>query len=208
MTGLPTFVSTPEMVKTGPGFCLYAPLGSAVPTITTSQVSNSSFSGVTFDAAWLMMGYTDEGISIKFGKDTEAVEVAEELQEIRTITTKVNAEVGFNLASLNRDNLALALSGGTWTVTGAGTGQCAKFDPPKAGEEARFMFAWISAEKDEIFIAYQVFQGSEITWERKKGANKASLQGVGLKVEVPDTSVSTVPWNYYQAGTWGDAIDY
>lgn len=195
---LPAFSADGNQVKTGPGRLLMAPVGTALPTVasTAGKFTHS------FDAAWKLLGYTDEGMEVSFGKDVDPVEVAESYYRLRTVTTMMSATVGVSLASINKSNLQFALSGGTWAVSGSAGTTVSKFSPPKPGSEVRHMLAWIGQDDDEMYVFYQVFQAGEVTQARRKGADKASLAGLSFEAEVPSSTVSTDVWNYWAAGEW------
>lgn len=195
---LPAFYADGNQVKTGPGRLLLAPQGTALPTVASTA---GKFS-MTFDAAWKLAGYTDEGIEVTFGKDVDPVEVAESYYRIRTVTTAMTATVSVALASINKSNIQFALSGGTWNVTGTAGTTVSKFSPPKPGAEVRHMLAWLGEDDDELYIFYKVFQSGEVTQSRRKGAEKASLAGLTFEAEVPATGVSGDVWNYWAAGEW------
>lgn len=196
---LPTLRKNPSQVKTGPGTIWLAPIGTTIPTWT---VAASKFTNV-FPAGWVSPGYTEEGLTLTFGRETGDVPVAEEFYPIRKVTTSVNGSAAFTMAGLSENNLAFALNGGTWTVVSGTTATTLKkYAPPAPGAETRCMLAHISADSDEIFIAYQTYQTGEITRAFQKGSSKASLSGLSFQFEVPDTTVSSDVWNYFTAGTW------
>lgn len=210
---LPTQYKNPDQVKTGPGLILFreeysvtgtgTPVVSALVTALKSAVATSKF---TYGfAGFYPVGYTDEGMTLTFGAETEDVEVAEEYYPIRKIPTKKTGQLEFAMAGINQLNLQRALNGGSWSTTGTGDTKVSVFSPPQPGSETRTTIVHIGADGDEVFIAYKCLQTSELSMARKKGAEKASLSGATFELEVPDATVSADVWNYLTAGTWADS---
>lgn len=199
---LPTLVRDGDQVKTGPGLILLAPLTAAFPTLVAAgSIFTNGFPG------WTVAGYTEEGMTVKFGRDTEDVVVAEEDYPIRSVTTSMTGVAEVTLVNINEFNIKAALNGGNWTtVTGTGATQIKKYSPPTPGNEDRLMLVHIGQDSDEILVAYQVYQSGEVSISRKKGADKASLSGLQFNFERPETSVSADVWNYFYAGEWADAF--
>lgn len=194
---VPSFTKNPLQVKTGPGLILFS-----TNLAVTLPVFAAAASKFTNDwTGFGKVGYTDSGLTITFGRETEGVEVSESIREIRKVTTGANIQVAFDASGINEDNIKNAMAGGTWsTVSGVGATLVRKFSPPALGSETRVMLGFISAEQDEALVFYQCFQGGEATMTRDKGAQKASLTGTTWDVEVPDPLVSPDDWNYYTAG--------
>ena len=67
-------------------------------------------------AGWYPMGYTDEGSAINYEISTDNVEVAEELDVLRRVTTGRDASIEFALAEITLRNLNAAFNGGVVLV--------------------------------------------------------------------------------------------
>lgn len=194
----PTLVKNPVQVKLGPGLIITATMAGAIPTLVAAASKfTTTFTG------WSSIGYTDEGATLTFNRESEDVEVAEEDNPLKRIGTKVGVTLGFSASGINELNLEAANAGGTWsTVSGTGATLVRKYAPPQPKDQTRRMWAHIGQDLDEIFLMYQGYQTGEITVQRRKGANKASLSGYNIVAEVPDPLVSADVWNYFTAGTW------
>jgi hypothetical protein len=101
----------PTSIRVGAGLLRIAPVGAIEPTDLTA----------VWDAAWLQLGYTEEGSTFAYQLSSEAIEVAEELDPIRNETTGRTISVAFSLAEITATNVARAMNGGTMVV-GAGAG--------------------------------------------------------------------------------------
>lgn len=197
----PTLDLDPTQVHyDGPGIILLAELGSTLPT---HAVASSVFTN-SWDAAWIPVGYTDDGIGFDFTTSTTDIESAEELEEIAKVETKRSVSVKFSMMQDNKFNLRVAMAGGTWTVvSGSGATQLSKYSPPILGGGKSFMLGWISTAANEVVIAYQVRQVGSLSMSRKKVGTKYVL-ACDFSVEKPSPSVSTDRWNKYVAGTLFD----
>lgn len=210
---LPTQYRNPTQVKTGPGIILLAPevtgAGSGSPLVSEIVLalrSNVAAGKFTYGfPGFYPVGYTDEGLTLTLGAESEDVEVAEEYYPLRKIQTKKTGQIEFAMSGINQFNLQAALNGGVWTVTGSGDTQVSVYSPPKPGEEVRHTLVHIGADGDEVLVAYKVLQTAELSMSRKKGAEKASLAGATFEMEVPAATVTAHVWNYVTAGTWADS---
>lgn len=204
---LPTLTKNPTQVKTGPGIILFKTCVDATTDAAALPVMAVAASKFTNSwTGWLPLGFTDEGMSLTFGKESEEVVVAEDNFPIRTSVTKLTGVAAFDMSGINQENVKLAMSGGNWSVSSSGATKLSKYSPPAPSAVTRVMLGFIGADSDEVIIAYQCFQTGEVSLQRKKGAEKASLKGVTLNFEVPSTVVSNDVWNYWTAGTWADAL--
>lgn len=195
---VPVLTKNPTQVKLGPGLIITIDLAGAIPTmVALASKFTSAFTG------WSSVGYTDEGTTLTFGRESEAVEVAEETNPLKQIGTSTSVALQFAASGINELNMTRAFAGGVWsTVSGTGATSVRKYSPPQPAAQVRHMWAHIGADMDEIFLLYQGYQSGEITMQRKKGAQKASLSGFNVIGEVPDPAVSVDIWNYFYAGTW------
>jgi hypothetical protein len=194
----PVLGRNPTQVKLGPGLIISAAASVALPALVAAA---SKFTTTFTD--FVSMGYTDEGATLVFNRESEDVEVAEEDNPIKRIGTKVGVSLQFAAAGINETNIIAANAGGVWsTVGGTGATQVRKYAPPKPSDQTRRIWAHIGNDLDEVFVIYQGYQTGEITMSRKKGAAKASLSGFNIVGEVPDPLVSVDVWNYFYAGEW------
>lgn len=186
-------VATPNILI-GPGTLYAAPLLTAEPTNT---VVGSVFTDA-WAVAWIPVGATDDGTEIKISTKIEAVNVAEIFDPIQWVTTSREAAVSFALADVTVSNLKRLMNGGTvTTVSGTGATTLTSFTPPTPGSEVRLMLGWESTDKTVRFIAYQAFQGGDITLGMKKAPKNTTLPG-DFKLEVP---AAGNPFKFYTAGT-------
>lgn len=162
-------------ISLGPGTLKIAPLGSTEPTDLSTA----------WDAAWVDLGYTAEGSEFSYEVSTEPVDVAEEFEPIRIMTTGRSAAVSFALAELTAANLKRALNGGTIT---SGTG-LVTFEPPAVGEEVRVMLGFESEDGEERWVYRQCFQMGSLTIARRKAPDKATLP-VEFGLEKPSGAAS------------------
>lgn len=158
-----------------PGILRIAPLDSLEPTDTTSP----------WDAAWVPLGYTDEGSVFNYEISTDNVEVAEELDVLARVTTGRDASVEFALAEITYKNLSIAFNGGIIV----GDGNAWEFEPPDLGTEQRMMIGWDAhvdeTQNDLRMIFRQCLQGGSIGLENRKGATKSTI-AANFQLEKPN----------------------
>lgn len=168
----------PANLALGPGSLYAAVLGTPEPTDLTTPWA-------TVSAAWIALGYTEEGSTFNYSVDSENVEVAEELDPIAVALTSRELSISFALAEITAANLKLALNGGTIT---SGTG-IVTFEPPDLGEETRLMLGWESEDHTERWVYRKCLQVGGIEMSRAKGAAKATI-GCEFKLERPAAAKS------------------
>jgi hypothetical protein len=154
----------------GPGQLRIAALGSTEPTDLTTA----------WAAAWVPLGYTEEGSEFSYELSTDPVEVAEETEEIHTAVTARSITVAFASAEPTVENLKIALNGGTLTT---GTG-IVTFEPPDLGTETRVMIGFETEDAKARYVWRQCFQTGAVSVQRRKGAAKATLP-MSFRVEKP-----------------------
>jgi IPT/TIG domain len=99
-------LSGEEVVVAGFQRLLVAPTGTAAPDGIDAE----------YPAAWYDLGYTTEdGITFSFGLDTDTLMTSQSLDPVRMLTTGRPKTVAGSLRQFNRENLTLALGGGTWS---------------------------------------------------------------------------------------------
>ncbi len=157
-----------------PGKLFIAPLTTAEPTTEVAP----------WPTGWVPLGYTEEGSTINYSISTDNVEVAEELDVLRRVTTGRDASVEVALAEMTKKNLTIAFNGGI--VIGDDTAW--SFEPPDLGDETRVMLGWdaapVVANNDLRFIFRQVFQGGSLGLQNRKGSSKSTL-GMNFQLEKP-----------------------
>lgn len=171
--------ANPSAVKVGAGYLYVAPLGTAEPNGPSSQAG-------PFPSGWSPLGYTEDGNDFSQTITEVDLEVAEELEPIRSVVTNRVSQVAFNLAQVTARNLQLALNGGS--VTPTASGGTVRPAQPTLGQEVRVMLAWESADGLERWIYRQVLQTGAINIGRKKGVK--SLVPVVFKLERPASGLS------------------
>jgi hypothetical protein len=158
----------------GPGQLRIAALGSAEPVDLATA----------WPAAWVPLGYTQEGSEFSYELSTEPVDVAEELDPISTQTVGRNITVAFASAEPTVENLKTALNGGTIVVDTATTPQFVTFEPPDLGTEVRVMIGFETEDAKARYVWRQCFQTGTVSVQRRKGAAKATLP-MSFSVEKP-----------------------
>jgi hypothetical protein len=93
----------------------YAPLGTALPAITTLGA------GVAWASPWARVGFTSEPLKLLYEDERMDVEVDEQLAPLEDWRTKEMATLETVLAEVIADYIQL-LTGGTVTTGAAGTG--------------------------------------------------------------------------------------
>ncbi|HEX2550890.1 MAG TPA: hypothetical protein VHK64_04790, partial [Nocardioidaceae bacterium] len=105
---------TSSSIQSGPGRIYYAPLGTAIPTITAA----ASKIAATW-TSWVQVGSTDAGLTYTESAETADIKVAESLYPIRTVTTSKSSRISFVMSEISDINWKLAMNGGTITTSGA-----------------------------------------------------------------------------------------
>lgn len=155
----------PKNVTLGPGYLLYAPLGSDEPVDLATP----------WDAAFIPLGYTDKGSTQSQEISYDDVEVAEELEAIDSVATGRKITVKFDSAENTAKNYKLAMNGGTITVSGTAPNLIHKFTPPPLGAETRCMLGWESEDHLERWFWRECKQVGSIETSRTKGSDKALI---------------------------------
>lgn len=184
----------PLLIKTGPGLIRYAPLATAIPTLSAA---GSVITGAW--TSWVAVGSTDEGLTFSESTDTEDITVAESLYPVRTVTTSKSMTVAFNLSQIDTLNWKLASNGGTVVHTGTGATALDTYVPPLVGAEVRVMLGFQSYDDTEAFVWPQVFNSGGFETARSTFSTKAGLP-VSFSVELPDPAVLTTPYKRWTAG--------
>jgi hypothetical protein len=184
---------TSNLIESGPGKVYYAPLGTAIPTITAA----ASKVAATW-TSWVSPGSTDEGITYTESVDTSDITVAESLYPVRTVTTGKSSRIALTLSEISDLNWKLACNGGTITTSGTGATKLNTYVPPLVGAEVRVMLAFVSNLDTEIIVWPQVFNVGNVEYVRGTYDNKAGLS-LEFNAEIPATGYTT-PYQRFTAG--------
>ncbi len=168
----------------GPGQLFIAPLGSTEPADLATA----------WGAAWIPLGYTDEGSEFSYELSSDVVEVAEALEPISTAVTARSITVAFASAEPTVENLKVALNGGTITT---GTG-IVTFEPPDLGTETRVMIGFETEDAKARYVWRQCFQTGTVSVQRRKGATKATLP---MEFTVEKPAAGGRPFKVIQSST-------
>jgi hypothetical protein len=184
-------ISTPNIL-TDPGFLLWAPLGSTVPTGT---VAGSKFTD-PWDVAWINLGATQDGSDFSYSSTVEAIRVAELFDPIHYVTTERTGKIAFNLADYTAANLKIAFNGGALTTSGTTATTMNTYTPPTPGSEVRCMIGWESLDSTVRLICHQTLQGGDVQMAFKRAPSIAVIPTT-FNLEVPDGGV---PFTIFTAG--------
>jgi hypothetical protein len=185
---------TSGLIESGPGKIYYAPLGTAIPTITAA----ASKVAATW-TNWISPGSTDAGITYTESVETADIKVAESLYPVRTVTTGKSSRIAFVMNEISDLNWKLACNGGTITTSGSGATKLNTYVPPLVGSEVRVMLAFVANLDTEIIVWPQVFNVGNVEYVRGNYETKAGLS-VEFNAEIPATGYTT-PYQRFTAGT-------
>lgn len=184
---------TSNLIESGPGKIYYAPLGTAIPTITAAA------SKVTATwTSWVSPGSTDAGITYTESVQTADINVSESLYPVRTVSTGKTSRISFVMSEISDLNWKLACNGGTITTSGTGVTKLNTYVPPLVGQEVRVMLAFVSNLDTEIIVWPQVFNIGNVEYVRGNYETKAGLS-VQFNAEIPATGYTT-PYQRFTAG--------
>lgn len=155
----------PLAVRVGPGVLYIAPLGSTEPTDLTTA----------WDAAWIDLGYTEEGSSFVFDNTFEDVMVAEEMEPVAILQTARNITINLSAAELTATNIQRAFNGGTITPSGVAPAEIVTFEPPAAGDKTEVMIGWESDDALERWVFRKCLQVGSVEIARRKAPDAARI---------------------------------
>lgn len=179
----------PGAIALGAGMLYEGPLGTALPTDHTTALN----------AAFLPIGYTDDGSSFSWNISNEPVPVAESLYPATHRTTSVEGTVTFAMAEDTIKNWQRALNGGTVTAYGVAPNDGLKYTPPNPGEEVRRIVVWESEDKLRRIVFKKLFQGGSVEAVRRPGATKTTLP-VEFRIEQPTDG--SAPFEIFYAAAY------
>lgn len=172
----------PTFVKFGPGKLYAGAEGSTEPTDLTTALN----------AAWVRVGYTDNGSTFTSTPSFEGVQVAESLLDIAKVQTGLDEQVEFALAEFHAANLQRVYNGGTITASGTGATAIDKFEPPAFGATlTRIALLWEADDASERWVFRRGLQTGAIAVNRQRGAQKATLPAT-FSLEPP--AAGGKPW--------------
>ena len=106
----------------GTGSVWVAPEGTSIPTGLTDPPS-----------PWLDAGYTSEdGVTLSLSRDQEEINAWQTVDPVRVLITSEPKTIAFELLEFDRESIALAFRGGTWTGVDPGPYE---YEPPIAGAQ-------------------------------------------------------------------------
>ncbi len=184
---------TSGLIQSGPGRIYYAPLGTAIPTITAAASKI-----VATWTSWVQVGSTDAGLTYTESAETADITVAESLYPIRTVTTGKSSRISFTMNEISDLNWKLAMNGGTPTSSGTGATKLTTYVPPLVGAEVRVMLAFVDNLDTEAIVWPQVFNVGSVEYVRGTYETKAGLS-VEFNAEIPATGYVT-PYQRFTAG--------
>lgn len=173
------------MARGNPGALALGPGSLYIAVLGTPEPADLSTPWASVSAAWIPLGYTDEGSTFNYSVDSENVEVAEELDPVAVALTSRELSLSFSLAEITATNLKRALNGGS-IVSGTGI---VTFEPPDLGEEVRTMLGWESEDHTERWVFRKALQVGSMEISRAKGAAKATIS-CEFKLERPSAAKS------------------
>lgn len=143
----------PDNIRIGPGHLYAAPLATAEPVSCSAALPS---------AAWVPLGYTEQGTTIVFDRNWENIDVAEELEPVDTVQNRASAMIRAQLAEATRRNLLIALSGNP-----AATNDAATVDAPIPGAETGFMLVW-----DKLLVP----DATNVRWLFRRVKSRGSIE--------------------------------
>lgn len=149
---------------------------------TTEPTASSDLSALP--SAWREVGYTEDGSVFKYDIKSEDIEVAEELDPIRSIITSRTGMLEFKMAQASRRNLALALNVGASEANDATV-----LEPPDPEDMVRCMLLHVSNDDQAVrgTLFRQCFNVGGLELDFAKAPKKLLLP-VSFKVEKPTGS--------------------
>ncbi len=165
----------PSQVEAGAGTLYIAPTGSIEPIDLATA----------WPAAWVDLGYTEEGSTFTFDQTFEDLTVEEELEPLDVLQTARMVTIAFALAQLTATNIQRALNGGTITT---GTG-IVTFEAPLTGVAGATMLGWQSNDADERWVFRRCRQVSTVTITNRKAPQKRTVP-MGFRATKPDNAAS------------------
>lgn len=164
-------------VVLGPGRLWVAPLGTTEPASASAAL----------DAAFVAVGYTEDGNVFESELTSEPIEVAEELDAIKYENTRRLNRLSFQMAEATRRNLILALAGGVQANNSA------PVEPTNLSDVVAVMMVWDSDETPGATNARWLFRQAKpsgtISIAHRKAPQKALIP-VTFNLEKPSSAAA------------------
>jgi hypothetical protein len=169
----------PTALKIGPGYLYMAPLGSDEPDDLATA----------WDAAWVPLGYTEEGHEFSINPSFDEIPVAEELTPLDYLETARELSVSFQIVQITAANMQAALNGGDIT-TAAGL---ITYEPPNPGEYTPRMLGWQKEDASERIVWRRCIQVGSVGLARRKAPTKTTIN-CDFRVTVPADGGKPFTW--------------
>jgi len=121
--------------------------------------------GVPPDDPWVDLGYvTPDGITANYGREVTEIYAMQSADPVRVISTRTPKTIGFSMMQQGRDQLILAMGGGTYALEALET-DVYRYTPPSA------------AVIDERAMLVEMIDGVHIyRWEYKRVQNREGVE--------------------------------
>lgn len=131
-----------------------APVGTAFPVWETPPAD-----------PWVELGYvTTDGITATYGREVNEIYAMQAADPVRVISTRTPKQIAFEMMQQGRDQLLLALGGGTYNLEGAET-DVYRYTPPDA------------SANDERAMLLEMIDGLHIyRWEYSRVQNREGVE--------------------------------
>ncbi|MFJ2515623.1 hypothetical protein ACIPEL_36400 [Streptomyces griseoviridis] len=163
------------------GSIFMAPKGTTAPADLTTP----------WDAAWVDLGYmSDDGVSMDYSTDVEAINAWQSLSPVRRILTSVDMTLGFTAIELKARTITAYFPGSTISEV---SGTVRRLDIPSAPGPQEFAFGleWIDGE----IINRLVIPRGEITDRGTISLGRSSAVGLEMTVSAyADSAPAIATW--------------
>jgi hypothetical protein len=114
---------------------------------------------------WVDLGFTTtDGVTFNFGREINEIYAMQSAEPVRTINTRLPKTIAFNLMQAGRDQILLALGGGSWALEATET-DVYRYEPPSVGEI------------DERALLIEMADGdAHYRWHFKRAQNREGIE--------------------------------
>jgi len=155
-----------DVTVAGTGAVYVAPLGTPLPDDLDPLA-----------APWVDVGFvSDDGVTITFSRDTEEINAWQTAEPVRVLTTAEPKTIAFELLQFDRDTVALAFRGGSFTATSPYV-----YTPPAAGAT------------QEVAMVIEAIDGAETfrwCWPR------VGLSGEDIEIQLVRSDAMRLPLTF------------
>lgn len=169
---MPAVTVPKNALSFGAGALFYANLGAAVAP--TNTVAGSVFTD-NWAVQWSLLGVSREGHTLNIEYESDTVEAAEYLDPLLNVITSRNIGMEVDLMQVHMTNFKRVFNGGTLSTSGSGATLLTTYTLPKIGQEVRCQLGWEASDYTERWWGMQCFQVGEVSIQRRKGSDNASL---------------------------------